>query len=273
MRPWVTLAVAVSVGSVAQSSRAGDTVTLLILKEHGVGSAAQAQPFVDKFISHAQKKIGWSSAKGVYHSERKPAESFIQAEKPKFGILSLNAFLALKDAQKLETLGQVVVSRAGGQQYHLVSKTSGDASVCKGQKVATDLSEEARFVDKVVSAGAFKLADFKIEATKRPLQGVKMVIRDEAKCALIDDAQFAELAKVEGGKDLKSVWKSASLPPLAVVAFPSASATEKSAFKQGLAKLCEGDGKAVCGEIGVQALKPADDSAYAQVLAAYGKDK
>jgi hypothetical protein len=271
MRPWVPLLVAASAVSFVQPSQAGDAVNILILKEHGVGSAAQAQPFVDKFVAHAQKKIGWASAKGTYHSDRKSAEAFIQSDKPRFGILSLNAYLALKTTQKLETIGQVVASRAGGQQYHLVSKTSGDVSVCKGQKVATDLSEEVRFVDKVASGGAFKLADFKVEATKRPLQGVKMVIRDEVKCALIDDAQFAELAKVDGGKDLKSVWKSAALPPLAVVAFPGATAADKSGFKSALASLCEGDGKAICGEIGVQALKPADESAYAQVLAAYGK--
>jgi hypothetical protein len=37
--------------------------------------------------------------------------------------------------------------------------------------------------------------------------------------------------------------------------------------------LCDGDGKTVCGEIGIQSLKPATDEAYSQILAAYKKDK
>ncbi len=254
-------------------SEAGTDVNILVLKEQGVGSAAQAQPFVDKFVQIAQKKLGWSAAKGTYVTERAAAETTIDAQKPKFGIMSLGGFLALKDKHKLETIGQVMVSRAGGQEYHLISKTASDLAGCKGQKLVTNHGQDAKFVDRVVSGGAFKLADFTVEHTKRPLQGMKMVAKGEAKCALIDDAQFAELANLEGGKDVKSVWKSTKLPPMAVVAFPSADKATKEGFKNSLAGLCEGDGKSVCGEIGIQSLKPATDDAYSQILAAYKKDK
>lgn len=259
----------VSAATSPATSHAGDEVKLLVLKERGVGSATQIQPYIDKFVAIAQKKVGWSAAKGTFHNDRKAAESFIDKDKPQYGILSLSAFLALKDSKKLETIGQVSASRAGGQQYHLISKTASDLAGCKGHKLATDLGDDSKFVDKVVSGGAFKLADFTLEATKRPLEGIKKVMRDEATCALIDDAQMAELAGMEGGKDVKDVWKSASLPPMAVVAFPSATTADKAALKANLSSLCEGDGKAVCGEVGIQSLKPADDSAYAQVLAAY----
>jgi hypothetical protein len=259
--------------ALAPTSQAGNEVSLLVLKERGVGTSAQIQPYVDKFVAIAQKKLGWSAAKGTFHSERKAAEAFIDSDKPQYGILSLSAYLAMKDPRKLDTIGQVSASRAGGQQYFIVSKSASDIAGCKGQKLATDLGDDDKFVDRVVAAGAFKLADFTLQATKRPLQGLKMVIHDEAKCALIDDAQMAELASIEGGKDVKSVWKSAMLPPMAVVAFPSATTGDKAAFKSALASLCEGDGKSTCSEVGIQSLKPAADETYAQVLAAYRKDK
>jgi hypothetical protein len=242
---------------------AGGDVKFVVLKERGVGTAAQAQPFVDKLMAIAQKKQGWSSAKGTFFTERKAAEDAIDKDKPQFGIVSLGAYLAMKEPRKLETIGQVKVSRAGGQQYHLVSKTASDLGGCKGQKLATDHAEDTKFVDRVISGSSFK----------RPLQAMKMVIKDEAKCALIDDAQLAELPNVDGGKGLKSVWKSATLPPMAVVAFPNAGADQKTSFKNGLSALCEGEGKSVCGEVGIESLKPAGDEAYAQVLAAYRKDK
>jgi hypothetical protein len=56
---------------------------------------------------------------------------------------------------------------------------------------------------------------------------------------------------------------------MAVVAFSGADASDKAKLKANLASLCDGDGKSVCAEVGIQSLKPADDSAYAQVLAAY----
>ncbi len=274
MRRFVPAAIAsLALLSFGTTSQAGSEVKIVVLKERGVGSAAQAQPFVDKFVGIAQKKNGWSAAKGSYFTERKPAEAFIDGDKPQFGFLSLAAYLAMKDPRKLETIGQVTVSRAGGQEYHLVSKTAKDVSGCKGQKLATDHAEDSKFIDRVVAKGAFKVADFTVEHTKRPLQGIQKVAKGDAVCALIDDAQFAELANVDGGKELKSVWKSDKLPPMAVVAFAGAEKSQKDTFKANLASLCEGDGKSVCGEIGISSIKGATDDAYAQVLAAYKKDK
>jgi ABC-type phosphate/phosphonate transport system substrate-binding protein len=262
-----------AVVAIGADSHAGADVKIVVLKERGVGSAAQAQPFVDKLVDIAKKKQGWSTAKGSYFTERKVAGDWMDAEKPQFGILSLGAFLAMKDARKLETIGQVKASRAGGLQYFLVSKSASDLAGCKGQKLATEHAEDTKFVDRVVSGGAFKVSDFTLEATKRPLQGIKAVIKGDAKCSLIDDAQLAELPNIEGGKDVKTVWKSATLPAMPVVAFPSADKSTKDAFKSGLSAICEGDGKRVCGEIGIESLKPAGDDAYAQILAAYKKDK
>ncbi len=275
MRPRLIPAAALAslVLTAGAPALAADDVKIIVLKERGVGTSSQAQPFVDKLVETAKKKLGWASAKGSYFTERKPAEAYIESDKPQFGILSLAAFLAMKEPRKLETIGQVKVSRAGGQQYFLVSKTAGNESVCKGEKLSTDHADDVKFVERIVFAHKMKLSDFKLDATKRPLQGIKAVIKGDSKCALIDDAQWAEVKNVEGGKDLKQVWSSATLPPLAVVALPGASDNLKKAFKNGLTSLCEGDGKNVCKEIGLEALKPAGDDAYAQILAAYKKDK
>jgi hypothetical protein len=246
-------------------------IGVLVLKEHGVGSATQAQPYVDKFIAMAAKQNGWGDAKGQYHTSRGQAEPWIQAQKPHFGILSLGAFLGLKDKHNLDVIGQVSVARAGGQQYHLVSKSAADVAGCKGKRLATDHGDDVKFIDNVVSGGKFKLADFTLVTTQRPLQTIKKVIGGEAECALIDDAQLEEMGHIDEAKGLKSVWKSDKLPPMVLVAFPAASAPARKAFQANLAKLCEGDGKTACGEVGIQSLKSAGASDYASVVTAYGK--
>jgi hypothetical protein len=259
--------------AVAPSAYAAEDVKILVLKERGVGTSTQAQPFVDKLVEIAKKKLGWAAAKGSYFTERKAAEAYMESNKPQFGILSLAAYLALKDSRKLDTIGQVNVSRAGGQQYFLVSKSGSDAGACKGEKLSTDHADDVKFVERIVFGGTMKLSDFKLDATKRPLQGIKAVIKGDSKCALIDDAQWNEVKNVEGGKELKQVWSSAKLPPLAVVALPSASDKMKKDFKNALDKICVDDGKTVCKEIGIESMKPASDQDYAQILAAYKKDK
>jgi hypothetical protein len=259
------------VGLAPRSAEADGAIGVLVLKEHGVGSAAQAQPYVDKFIGLAAKHSGWGEAKGQYHTSRSSAETYIQSQKPQFGILSLAAFLALKSKHNLEVVGQVGASRAGGLQYHLVSKTESDLAGCKGKSLATDHADDIKFIDNVVSGGKFKVADFTLVTTQRPLQTIKKVSSGAAACALIDDAQLAELSHLEGAEGVKSVWKSEKLPPMAVVAFPTASAAQRKAFQASLGKICGDEGKSTCAEVGIQALKSASASDYAAVTAAYTK--
>src|SRR5690606_1845431 len=100
---------------------------------------------------------------------------------------------------------------------------------------------------------------------------IKKVIVGEADCALIDDAQLAELGHLEGAADVKAVWASEKLPPMVVAAFPSAPAAEKKALQQSLPKLCEGEGKGVCAEVGLQSIKSASATDFQALIAAYGK--
>lgn len=260
-----------TLGLTATQAGAGDTVGVLVLKEHGVGSAAQAQPYVEKFVTMAAKQNGWAAGKGQYHTTRSNADAFISAEKPHYGILSLAAFLDYRGKHNVEVIGSAQVARAGGQQYHLVSKSSSDLGGCKGKALASDHADDPKFIEKVVAKGAFKLGDFTLVKTTRPVQTLKKVISDEAVCALIDDAQLAELSKIEGGSAMKSVWASDKLPPMVVVAFPSAPSAEKKAFQASLGKLCEGEGQASCKEVGILSLKSAGSSDYASVVDAYTK--
>lgn len=256
---------------VAGSAHAAGEVGVLVLKEHGVGSAAQAQPYVDKLVAIAAKQAGWSGGKGSYQTTRTAAEKFITDSKPSYGILSLAAFLGLKDKHKLEVIGSVTSSRAGGQQYHLISKSASDAAGCKGKSLASDHADDTKFIDNVVFGGKMKLSEFTLTTTTRPIQTIKKVVGGEAECALVDDAQFAELANVEGAKELKSVWKSDKLPPMVIVAFTSASAADRKAFQGAFGKICEGDGKDVCKEVGISAMKTASSTDYQTVITAYSK--
>ncbi len=253
------------------SPAAAGELQVLVLKEHGVGTAAQAQPYVDKLVAHMGKVSGLGAAKGKYHATRPEAAKWVADTKPAFGILSLGAFLAWKDPQKLEVVGQVTSSRAGGLQYYLVSKNQKDLAGCKGKTLATDHADDTKFVDKVAFGGKAKLGDFTLVSTSRPLQTLKKVTAGEAECALIDDAQLAEMKNLEGGASLKAVWTGDKLPGMVVVAFGTASASEKKALGGALGKMCEGDGKTPCSEVGIQAVKAASLSDYQAVVTAYSK--
>jgi hypothetical protein len=263
----LALATCLSLPSVVRA----EPVVILVLKEHGVGMAAQAQPFVDRMIDLTAKQNGWPDAKGRYVTTRPAAATFIESENPHFGILSLSAFLGLRKKYELDPIGIVTAVRAGGRRYSIISKTATDLTGCKGKSLASDHIDDAPFIEKIVSGGEFKLADFKTVQTLRPLQGIKKVVVGDADCALIDDAQMEELEHLEEGKGVKTVWKSRELPSMLVVAFPAASKEERETFGDNLEKVCEGEAKSACAEVGILSLRAAKDGDYEELIAAYEK--
>jgi hypothetical protein len=265
------LAAWVSLLALAPARAADDTVAILVLKEHGVGNQALAQPYLDRMVALTAKQNNWSNATGKYFTSRSAAEAFIKSTEPHYAILSLPAFLAMRKPYKLETIGKVAVSLAGGRHYYVISKTADDLNDCKGKTLATDHGDDPRFIERVVFGGAAKLTDFTVVPTQRPLQTIKTVLNGQAVCALIDDAQRDQIDHLADKDGVRTVWESRELPPMPVVAFPNAPRAERETFKKNLDAVCDGDGKAACAEIGIDDLTRGDASDYAAVTAAYDK--
>ncbi|RMG94626.1 MAG: hypothetical protein D6705_15675 [Deltaproteobacteria bacterium] len=262
---------AASVGLAAPVARAGDAVGLVVIREHGVGSAAQAQQYLDRLASAAAKVNGWPAVESKYFTSRKLADRWIGAHRPAFGIMTLGAYLGLRAAYGLKVVGTADVATAGGRRYYVVAKQGGDLSACKGKRLATNFADDPRFVEKVVAAGAFSLSDFTLVPTRRPVQTIHAVIRGDAECALIDDAQFADLGAIEGGAALRPVWTSAEFPPMVVVAFGTADAALVAKFRKNLPKVCAGEGAEACKEVGIRRLAPSSDAAFRKYVKAYGR--
>jgi len=151
----------------------------------------------------------------------------------------------------------------------VITRQAADLAGCKGHPLASDHAADAHFVEHVVAAGQFRLADFELQPTRRPLQTIRAVLDGAATCALVDDAQLAELPKIPGTEGVRPVWSSAELPPMVVVAFPAASAEERELFRSNLVPLCAEEGKKICEEVGIVSLAPAAEADYASVVGAY----
>jgi hypothetical protein len=249
---------------------ANGPVRVFVLREHGVSSATVAQPYLDKFMALAAAKNGWPGAQGSYLGSRAAASEFIRASDPHYAILSLEAYLALRGPHDLDVLGQVALSLPGGRRYSVISREAADLAGCRGKKLASDHAGDPRFVERVAAGGQFSLAEFELQPTRRPLQTIRVLLDGQAACALVDDAQIAELPKIPGTEGVRAVWTGSELPPMVVAAFPSAPAKEREVFRSNLAPLCAEEGKQICAEVGIVSLAPASDADYASAVTAYG---
>ncbi len=241
----------------------------LVFRQGGAGSATTAQTYVDQVMARIGSLTGWSMS-GKYVTTRAQADAYIAESSPKFGLVSLSAFLPMASKHKLRATGKAKVKGGGGGQYFIVSKNQFELEGCKGKTLASDHADDAKFVDNVVFAKKMSLGDFELQKTKRSLQTVKAVIRGEAECALVDDAQVADLGHVEGGASLRAVWSSETFPGLVVVDFASASKDESKAFAKALPEVCEGDGARACTAAGIESLEVAGAKEFQKYLDAYG---
>jgi hypothetical protein len=257
-------------GLTAVPASAGNAVNVIVLREHGVGTGAAAQPYLDKFIAIAAQQNGWDPAsKGQYETSRSNTDTWIKAQKPSYGIFSLAAFLVYKDQYNLEPIGSATMSTGGGQQYFVISKSVADINACKGKKLTSDHFDDTKFIERVVFERNYKLADFNVNEVKRRGQPMNEAINGTSDCSLIDDSQKAELGKLDPAGTVKVIWSSKPLPePMVVAAFPSAPAAEKTAFQASLPKICPSN-QQVCTDVGLKTLQTASSATYATVVALY----
>jgi hypothetical protein len=269
-RRVLVAAVAGALLSIAAAAPTVSARSFVVLREYGAGTASRAQPYLDELLRVVAEQNHWSKASGRYFTERSSALSFVREEKPEFGILSLSAFLALKPTLTPSVIGEVTAQQAGGRRYFLVSKRAQALEGCLRHRLTTTFASDAKFVERVVAAGAFRLADFTLIAAQRPLEPLKQVLRDEADCALVDDAQLSATGHIEGGSELRPVWRSVELPGMAVVSFPRSDPAAVKSLKQSLASLCV-KAKQACSSVGIELIRPSDEDRYRAVVAQYSK--
>jgi hypothetical protein len=245
-----------------------DAVGIVFVREKGVGSVAQAQPYVDKLGTLIAPKMRWSGAKLSYFTTRDGALKNIRDEKPRYAFLSLRTFLALRREQRLEVIGRIEEA-AGGNRYHIVGRTVQTLEACKGKTLVSHHADDVRFIDTIVFGDAAKLSDFKLVAASRPIQAIKKVSGNEAECALIDDGQLGNLLRVDGAGGIRAVWSSATLPSLIVAAFPSAPAADRKRFMEVLSALAETEGQETYKELDFKVVRTASDADVKELIEAY----
>ncbi|MCH9679978.1 MAG: phosphate/phosphite/phosphonate ABC transporter substrate-binding protein [Deltaproteobacteria bacterium] len=246
-----------------------DAVGFVVLRENGTGSAAQAQRYLDSLVTNIARINGWAAATGKYFTSRKKTEKHVAAVKPSFGFLSFGAYLGLRKAHGIEPVAIADAGASGGAQYFVISKNHVTVEDCKGKTLATNHAADPHFIDAVVSADAFDLADFEVQPMRRPVQTLKAVINDEAECALVDDSQIVAATKVDGGAALRPVWSSSEFPAIVVVSFGSAPAEQAKSFRTNIESICNGDGRAACDAAGLVSPRSVSADAFAAQQTAY----
>lgn len=234
-----------------------------------------AQPYIDRFATHLEGLTGWSksSLKGRFTPSKKEALAYIESQKPGFGVLEPSLYLELRKSHKLTAIADVNGPDLNSPQLHVVVKDAAVKSLddLKGKKVWTHLADVPAFLGQVVLDGKESPDKrFALKQVSGAMKAARAVLRGEADAAILDDEQLAAAKKMEGGAALRSVFDSATLPPVVAVVFGGTPAADQTVLTKSLLALCTAkDGAAICKEMHIHNFTPPNPAVWSATQKRY----
>jgi hypothetical protein len=232
------------------------------------GESESAQPYIDRMAVEIENRASWpkGSAHGRFLTSRKEVMSYLDAQKPGFGILEPWLYLELRQSHQLEILAQVDSADLNSKKLHVVVKDAAvkDLAGLAGKKLWTHLADVPNYLGNVVLDGKQPIQTHcQLKQVGSALKAARAVLRGEADAALLDDEQLAMAQKLEGGAALRVVYSSPPQPAVVVVAFRGAMPDEKRlSLSKALFELCEGPRSATCKEMHINKFVAPDRKLY-----------
>jgi hypothetical protein len=241
---------------------------LAICHDGGPGSTKQAAKAIETFLRHTEATAGLTpgSLTGEYHTRRASCEAYVRANSPVLVVLDLATHLSKARAWKLEPIAHL--GKPDAVTWHVVVRkdTHPDLASLAGKAIVAAAPEDNAFLSRIALGGAGSGVTF--AHTRRPLKALRQVGRGKAEAALVDQDAVAHMAELDLPHALVSIHSSEGLPGLTMSAAGRGDTVNK--VKAAVSKLCEGQGRKLCKNFGVQHFQAADRARLDVLLGRYG---
>lgn len=255
-----------------------DPSTVVVCYPGGPVSEDDANKAMSAMLGVVERVGGWpaNTFNSTFSSDVAGCEKLLTTNKPAFAITSLGIFLDQREALHLDPVVQPKMRGETTEQFHLVAIKGRFSSLedLKGKMVGGTVFDEAAFIRKVVFANKLDPAtDFQLKAGKQAIRALRALDKGELDAVLLNGQQYAALGSLPLTHELESVFTSASLPLMGLVADRETSTNdERARFAKALVDLCKDpDGKKLCDLFAIDAFVPASASAINPVIALWNK--
>jgi ABC transporter, phosphonate, periplasmic substrate-binding protein len=242
----------------------------------GPGNTKQAAPVVATFLRHMEQASGLKagSMTGEYHTTRRACLDYIKRAKPSFGVFDLATYLNQANALKLKPLA--CMGKPNSTRYHLLVREGsyGTLKALQGKQLISSLVGDLAFVSKIIfKADVDAGKHFKIKYTRRPLKGIRRVVRERADATLVDNMAYNHLGELKLPVKLKSIYRSPGLPGLTMASLDGGKGAEQAVKKivKALPKLCGKEGNKMCQTFNIKVFSKVRAAAYNKLVRAYNK--
>lgn len=254
----------------AKPSKAPASTSFAVLYPFAGAQGDQAKGPMERLGTQVASQGGWSLATGTLFTRSTALARALQggASQPDALLLPLSSYLALRAnnpawASSWKASHEVSLLSPQQGQFFLVTDDPKRSS-CDGASVATHHLDDSPFVTQVVGGKGKALAKVSWVKQRRPIQVLKTLLRGQAECALVDQAQLSAAKQLPGGNAIKVLWTSKKLPSMVVVL-----QKQTRGWGKVLRSLCRGASAPVCQEVGLQGFSKLSASRIKSIEALY----
>jgi len=184
-------------------------------------------------------------------------------KKPKFAITSLGLFLELHRQNHLIPLVQPKIKGRTSEIYRVMVEKGKYKSLeeLKGKTLGGTVLEEQAFIEKIVLAGQYDLANFFVlKPSNQAIRALRSLEKGELDAVMLNQQQFDGLAALHLQTPLEALFTSEEIPLMGVVANTAATTEEeRGRFAHALAGMCDDpEGKNLCELFGIDAFATVD---------------
>lgn len=246
----------------------------------GPVSEDDANKAMSAMLNVVEKVGGWptQSFSSAFSSDVEGCKILLKEKKPAFAITSLGIFLDQRQSLHLEPVVQPKMRGGSTEEFHLVAVKGhfGSLNDVKGKQVGGTVFEEAEFIRRIVFAGKLDpQKDFSLKPSKQAIRALRALDKGELDAVLLNGQQFAALASLPLTHELESVFTSAPIPLMGLVANQEASSPEeRNRFAKALSDMCsDPDGKKLCEIFAIDAFVPASQAAIQPAISLWEKGR
>lgn len=262
------------------SLAASEPSPVVVCYPGGPVSEDDANKAMSAMLGVVERVGGWPSHtfSSAFSSDVEGCKNLLKEKQPAFAITSLGIFLDQRQSLHLEPIVQPRMRGASTEQFHLVAVKGhfGSLDEVKGKQVGGTVFEEAEFIRRIVFAGKLDpQKDFSLKPSKQAIRALRALDKGELDAVLLNGQQFAALASLPLTHELDSVFTSAPIPLMGLVANQEASSNEdRTRFAKALSDMCKDpDGKKLCELFAIDAFVPASQAAIQPAIGLWDRGR
>ena len=263
-------------GAPARAGQAPAAIDILVCYPGGSVRARDAQPALQDMVKVIESIGGWPAGTINTSFTTRDAEcrQLLEEKKPPFAILSLGIFLQARRAHHLVSLVQPRIGGKSEDRFYLMVRrnTFGKLADLAGKTLGGPWLGDLEFLKRVVFQRQIDPAShFRLKPSRRVLRALRQLDRGRLDAVLVNRPQFEGLAALPFGKNLQSIYTSASLPQMGIAADEKrSSARDRQKMLRALRGMCtHQDGKKLCELFGIDSFDLPDGKLFDSVIKAW----